>query len=39
MTLNHCSDAVVLFSFTSCPFCKLAKEALEAKGVVYTVSE
>ena len=29
------SAAVVLFSFTSCPFCKLAKEALEAKGVAY----
>jgi len=33
------SAAVVLFSFTSCPFCKLAKEALEAKGVTYTAIE
>jgi len=33
------SAPVVLFSFTSCPFCKLAKEALEAKGVAYSAVE
>lgn len=31
--------SVVMFSFTSCPFCKGAKELLDAKGVAYRVVE
>jgi len=30
---------VVMFSFTTCPFCKKAKEALDAKRVAYTAIE
>lgn len=30
---------VVMFSFTSCPFCKRAKELLDAKEAAYTVVE
>lgn len=30
---------VVMYSFTSCPFCKKAKELLDAKGATYTVVE
>ena len=30
---------VVLFSFTSCPFCRRAKELLSAKGAAYRVLE
>ena len=33
------SGGVVLYSFTSCPFCKRAKELLNAKGVAYTAIE
>ena len=33
------SSAVVMFSFTNCPFCKGAKELLDAKGVGYAVIE
>jgi len=33
------SAGVVMFSFTSCPFCKLAKEALDAKQVAYKAVE
>jgi len=32
-------SGVVLFSFTSCPFCKRAKELLSDKGAVFTVVE
>jgi len=30
---------VVMFSFTSCPFCKAAKEALDVQGATYRVVE
>ena len=30
---------VVMFSFTTCPFCKRAKETLAAKGVAFTAVE
>lgn len=33
------TSPALLYSFTSCPFCKRAKEALDAKGAVYTVVE
>ncbi|KAJ1457794.1 thioredoxin-like protein [Pelagophyceae sp. CCMP2097] len=33
------ASGVVMFSFTSCPFCKKAKELLDAKGAKYTVLE
>jgi len=33
------SEPVVLFSFSSCPFCKKAKELLTAKGATFTVVE
>ena len=37
---GYVSDhAVVVFSFTSCPFCKKAKELLEAKGASFEVVE
>eukprot|EP00965_Chrysotila_dentata_P070033 2313317-Pleurochrysis_carterae.AAC.3 len=29
------SAPVVMFSFTSCPFCKKAKEALDSRGITY----
>ena len=32
-------SAAVLFSFTSCPFCKRAKELLDSKGATYAVVE
>uniref|UniRef100_A0A7S4B3Q8 Glutaredoxin domain-containing protein n=1 Tax=Chrysotila carterae TaxID=13221 RepID=A0A7S4B3Q8_CHRCT len=33
------SAPVVMFSFTSCPFCKKAKEALDSRGITYSVVE
>ena len=33
------SAPVAIFSFTSCPFCKQAKELLDAKGVAYRAFE
>ena len=33
------STPVVLFSFTTCPFCRRAKDYLEEKGIAYTSME
>ena len=33
------SNGVAFFSFTNCPFCKQAKELLDAKGATYTLLE
>ena len=33
------AGGALMYSFTTCPFCKKAKEALDAKGVKYSVVE